>query len=85
MAMGEQVDSDQQLMVEGGFPFPHSMQIDPRREREDGVILDFAGPNFVCVNNFTFGAVTRYIQINKGKEYTFMFQLFFGSINSISS
>ncbi|GMP27289.1 hypothetical protein CsSME_00003345 [Camellia sinensis var. sinensis] len=25
--------------------------------REDGVILDFAGPNFVCVDNFTFGAV----------------------------
>ncbi|KAJ4823000.1 hypothetical protein Tsubulata_000373 [Turnera subulata] len=36
--------------------------------REDGVILDFAGPNFVCVDNFAFGAVTRYIQINKDKE-----------------
>ncbi|KAJ8764412.1 hypothetical protein K2173_006152 [Erythroxylum novogranatense] len=36
--------------------------------REDGVILDFAGPNFVCVDNFTFGAVTRYIQINKDKD-----------------
>ncbi|KAJ9147020.1 hypothetical protein P3X46_029226 [Hevea brasiliensis] len=36
--------------------------------REDGVILDFAGPNFVCVDNFAFGAVTRYIQINKEKE-----------------
>ncbi|XP_071694005.1 protein RTE1-HOMOLOG-like [Rutidosis leptorrhynchoides] len=35
--------------------------------REDGVILDFAGPNFVCVDNFTFGAVARYIQINKDK------------------
>ncbi|XP_059642728.1 protein RTE1-HOMOLOG [Cornus florida] len=35
--------------------------------REDGVILDFAGPNFVCVDNFAFGAVTRYIQINKEK------------------
>ncbi|KAL7607784.1 hypothetical protein Lser_V15G12379 [Lactuca serriola] len=35
--------------------------------REDGVILDFAGPNFVCVDNFTFGAVTRYIQISKDK------------------
>ncbi|GFY87845.1 RTE1-homolog [Actinidia rufa] len=35
--------------------------------REDGVILDFAGPNFVCVDNFTFGAVARYIQINKEK------------------
>uniref|UniRef100_A0A2P2MQD7 Protein RTE1-HOMOLOG isoform X1 n=2 Tax=Rhizophora mucronata TaxID=61149 RepID=A0A2P2MQD7_RHIMU len=36
--------------------------------REDGVILDFAGPNFVCVDNFAFGAVTRYLQINKDKE-----------------
>ncbi|XP_023749104.1 protein RTE1-HOMOLOG isoform X2 [Lactuca sativa] len=36
--------------------------------REDGVILDFAGPNFVCVDNFTFGAVTRYIQISKDKQ-----------------
>ncbi|CAI0392959.1 unnamed protein product [Linum tenue] len=36
--------------------------------REDGVILDFAGPNFVCVDNFAFGAVTRYIQINKEKD-----------------
>ncbi|KAL6986905.1 hypothetical protein U1Q18_012670 [Sarracenia purpurea var. burkii] len=35
--------------------------------REDGIILDFAGPNFVCVDNFTFGAVARYIQINKEK------------------
>ncbi|KAM0975335.1 hypothetical protein ACFX13_018669 [Malus domestica] len=35
--------------------------------REDGVILDFAGPNFVCVDNFAFGAATRYIQISKEK------------------
>lgn len=35
--------------------------------REDGVILDFAGPNFVCVDNFAFGAVARYFQINKEK------------------
>lgn len=35
--------------------------------REDGVILDFAGPNFVCVDHFAFGAATRYIQITKDK------------------
>ncbi|XP_031402886.1 protein RTE1-HOMOLOG isoform X2 [Punica granatum] len=35
--------------------------------REDGVILDFAGPNFVCVDNFAFGSATRYIQISKEK------------------
>ncbi|KAK9678380.1 hypothetical protein RND81_11G207500 [Saponaria officinalis] len=33
--------------------------------REDGVILDFAGPNFVCVDNFAFGSVTRYLQIDE--------------------
>lgn len=37
--------------------------------REDGVILDFAGPNFVSVDNFAFGSVTRYIQIDKEKVY----------------
>lgn len=37
--------------------------------REDGVILDFAGPNFVSVDNFAFGAVARYIQISKEKVY----------------
>lgn len=37
--------------------------------REDGVILDFAGPNFVYVDNFAFGAVARYIQINKEKVH----------------
>ncbi|CAL5188090.1 unnamed protein product [Lathyrus oleraceus] len=35
--------------------------------REDGVILDFAGPNFVCVDNFAFGAATRYLQLPKDK------------------
>ncbi|KAL7104594.1 hypothetical protein ACP275_08G255400 [Erythranthe tilingii] len=40
--------------------------------REDGVILDFAGPNFVCVDNFTFGAPTRYIQLTKDQCCTFL-------------
>ncbi|KAK1272286.1 hypothetical protein QJS04_geneDACA013086 [Acorus gramineus] len=35
--------------------------------REDGVILDFAGPNFVCVDHFAFGAVARYLQIDRAK------------------
>ncbi|XP_059438079.1 protein RTE1-HOMOLOG [Corylus avellana] len=35
--------------------------------REDGVILDFAGPNFVCVDNFAFGSVTRYLQLSNEK------------------
>ncbi|KAJ8464665.1 hypothetical protein OPV22_027217 [Ensete ventricosum] len=33
--------------------------------REDGVILDFAGPNFVCVDHFAFGAVARYVKLNR--------------------
>ncbi|KAL0421942.1 UNVERIFIED_CONTAM: protein RTE1 [Sesamum latifolium] len=40
--------------------------------RQDGVILDFAGPNFVCVDNFTFGAPTRYIQLSKEQCWTFL-------------
>ncbi|KAK5784669.1 hypothetical protein PVK06_039195 [Gossypium arboreum] len=36
--------------------------------REDGVILDFAGPSCVSIDDFAFGAVARYIQINKDKE-----------------
>lgn len=38
--------------------------------REDGVILDFAGPNFVCVDNFAFGSVMRYFQISTDKVRT---------------
>ena len=37
--------------------------------REDGVILDFAGPNYVCVDNFAFGAPTCYFQIGKDQVY----------------
>ncbi|KAG8098580.1 hypothetical protein GUJ93_ZPchr0013g34881 [Zizania palustris] len=37
--------------------------------KEDGVILDFAGPNFVSVDNFAFGAVARYIQVNTNECY----------------
>lgn len=40
--------------------------------REDGVILDFAGPNFVCVDNFAFGSATRYIQIDNEKSCCFV-------------
>lgn len=33
--------------------------------REDGVILDFSGPNHVGVDNFAFGAPARYLPLNK--------------------
>ncbi|XP_020590113.1 protein REVERSION-TO-ETHYLENE SENSITIVITY1-like isoform X2 [Phalaenopsis equestris] len=33
--------------------------------REDGVILDFAGPHFVSVDHFNFGSVARYIQLSR--------------------
>ncbi|KAA3476236.1 protein RTE1-HOMOLOG [Gossypium australe] len=36
--------------------------------KEDGVILDFAGPSCVSIDDFAFEAVARYIQINKDKE-----------------
>lgn len=45
--------------------------------REDGVILDFAGPNFVCVDNFAFGAATRYFQITNEKVCAILFYSFF--------
>lgn len=32
--------------------------------RENGVILDFAGPYFVNVDNFAFGATARYVQLS---------------------
>lgn len=31
--------------------------------------MDFAGPNFVSVDNFAFGAVARYIQVNGDECY----------------
>lgn len=37
--------------------------------REDGVILDFAGPNFVSVDNFTFGAPTCYFQLSREQVF----------------
>jgi hypothetical protein len=46
--------------------------------REDGVKLDFAGPNFVSVDNFAFGAVARYIQVN-GDEVCFLCGLYYNS------
>lgn len=35
--------------------------------REDGVILDFAGPSFVSIDNFAFGAVSRFVQLSRDK------------------
>ncbi|KAE8736239.1 hypothetical protein F3Y22_tig00000086pilonHSYRG00003 [Hibiscus syriacus] len=68
MDMEEQVDSDHQSMmieggtrmIQGGSGFHAAL--------EDGVIRDFAGPYCVSVDNFTFGPVARYVQINKDKE-----------------
>lgn len=51
--------------------------------REDGVILDFAGPNFVCVDNFAFGAATRYLQLPKDKVCFFYSSLLSLSVNNI--
>lgn len=35
--------------------------------REDGVTLDFAGSNFVNINDLAFGSVARYHQLNREK------------------
>lgn len=33
--------------------------------REDGVVLDFSGSNFVNIDDFAFGAVARYLQLDR--------------------
>ena len=33
--------------------------------REDGTILDFSGSNFVNIDDFAFGAVARYLQLDR--------------------
>lgn len=33
--------------------------------REDGAVLDFAGSNFVGVDNFSYGSVARYLQLDR--------------------
>ncbi|MQM03218.1 hypothetical protein Taro_035990 [Colocasia esculenta] len=33
--------------------------------RDDGAVLDFAGSNFVNVDNFAYGAVARYLQVDR--------------------
>lgn len=53
--------------------------------REDGVILDFAGPNFVCVDNFAFGAPTRYCQIKKQQCNCFHHSTEYGSEDGCNS
>lgn len=33
--------------------------------REDGAVLDFAGSNFVNVDDFSYGSVARYLQLDR--------------------
>lgn len=35
--------------------------------REDGTILDFSGSNLVNVNDFAYGAVARYLELDRGQ------------------
>ena len=49
--------------------------------REDGTILDFSGSNSVNVDDFTFGAAARYLQLDRQQVLI----LESSSINSISS
>ncbi|XP_072967711.1 protein REVERSION-TO-ETHYLENE SENSITIVITY1 [Typha angustifolia] len=35
--------------------------------REDGTVLDFAGSNFVNIDSFAYGAVARYLQLDRKK------------------
>ena len=37
--------------------------------QEDGAILDFAGSNLVSVDNFAYGSVARYLQLDRKKVW----------------
>lgn len=51
--------------------------------REDGAILDFAGSNFVNVDDFAFGAVARYLQLDR-KQVVFDMPLLFKYVRTIN-
>uniref|UniRef100_A0A0D9V4V1 Protein REVERSION-TO-ETHYLENE SENSITIVITY1 n=1 Tax=Leersia perrieri TaxID=77586 RepID=A0A0D9V4V1_9ORYZ len=35
--------------------------------QEDGTVLDFAGSNLVSVDNFAYGSIARYLQLDRNK------------------
>lgn len=35
--------------------------------REDGAVIDFSGSNLINVDNFAYGAIARYIQLDREK------------------
>lgn len=43
--------------------------------REDGSVLDFSGSNIVNVDDFAFGAVARYLQLDRGEVLFLTFSL----------
>ena len=51
--------------------------------REDGVILDFSGSNFVNVDDFAFGAVARYLQLDRRQVLFTIFCIFRVSLCSL--
>lgn len=51
--------------------------------REDGKVLDFAGSNFVNVDNFAYGAVARYLQLDREQVQFFFSNLCLGSISGL--
>lgn len=43
--------------------------------REDGAVLDFSGSYFVSVDDFAFGPVARYLQLDRGKVLSLKFTI----------
>lgn len=39
--------------------------------REDGTVMDFAGSNFVSVDDLAYGSAARYLQLDRRKVYLF--------------
>ncbi|CAN1146321.1 Protein REVERSION-TO-ETHYLENE SENSITIVITY1 [Linum perenne] len=57
--------------------------------REDGAILDFSGSNLVTVDNFSYGAAARYLQLDRNQacfahSACFVYALFFFFFQHIS-
>ncbi|KAJ0090877.1 hypothetical protein Patl1_13021 [Pistacia atlantica] len=62
---------DVELMSSSTSRIQHELwpleEINPKAAREDGIILDFSGSNFVNADDFAFGAVARYLQLDRNQ------------------
>lgn len=43
--------------------------------KEDGAVIDFSGSSFVNVNDFAYGAVAKYLQLDRKQVLSLLFSL----------